>query len=148
MGKQIAKNRRAFHDYEILESIEAGIELKGTEVKSIRQGNVNLKESFARIMNNELYLFNCHISVYSHGNINNHEPTRDRKLLLHRKEINKLIGKVHQKGLSLIPTAMYFKKNRVKVSLALGKGKKMHDKRESIKKKDVEREESRHKINM
>lgn len=142
------RNRKAFYDYEILEKWEAGIELKGTEVKSIREGRVDIKDAFARVFKNELWLMNCHINPYSHGNINNHAPLRDRKLLMHRNEIDKLIGKTNKKGFVIVPLAMYFKHGRVKVELGLGKGKKYFDKRESIKKKDIQREESRHTIRM
>lgn len=147
-GKIIATNRRATHDYFILEKYEAGIVLKGTEIKAIRQGKVNIKESFARIIKGELYLINMHIGHYSHGNIYNHEPLRDRKLLMHKKEIAKLVGKLSQKGLTLIPLSLYFKKNIVKVELALAKGKKLYDRREDIKKRDLQREERRYKIDI
>ncbi len=147
-GKIIATNRKATHDYFIIEKYEAGIALTGTEIKAIRQGKVNIKESFARIIKGEVYLLNMHIGHYSHGNIYNHEPLRDRKLLLHKKEIAKLIGKLSQKGLTLIPLSLYFKKNFVKVELALAKGKKLYDRREDIKKRDLQRQEKRYKINM
>jgi SsrA-binding protein len=147
-NKLIAKNRKAFHDYEILESVEAGIALLGTEVKSIRAGRIDIKDAFARIFREEVYLRNAHISPYSHGNINNHEPLRDRKLLLNRVEINRLIGKMNKKGLALIPISMYFKDGRVKVEIALAKGKREYDRREDIKKKDIQREESRYDIKM
>lgn len=146
--KIIATNRKATHDFFILEKYEAGIVLNGTEIKAIRQGKVNIKESFARIIKGEVYLINMHIGHYSHGNIYNHEPLRDRKLLMHKKEIAKLIGKLSQKGLTLIPLSLYFKKNLVKVELALAKGKKLYDRREDIKKRDLQREEKRYKINM
>jgi len=146
--KYIAQNRKARHNYQILETFEAGIELQGTEVKSIREGRVNLKDGFARIMKGELFLLNMHISPYDHGNIHNHDPLRTRKLLMHKKEISRLIGKTSQKGLSLVALSLYFKKQRVKVELALAKGKKTHDKRESIKKKDIEREERRHGLRL
>jgi SsrA-binding protein len=147
-NEKTIKNRKAFYDYEILEKYEAGIELKGTEVKSIREGRVDIKDSFARIFRNELWLMNAHINPYSHGNINNHDPLRDRKLLMHRSEIIRIITKMNKKGLALIPLAMYFKAGRVKVEIALAKGKKFYDKRESIKRQDIIREEGRHKINM
>jgi len=147
-NQKIAENRKAFHDFSILESMEAGIALKGTEIKSIRQGKVNLRDGFARMIKGEIILFNVHISEYTHGNINNHSPLRDRKLLLHREEIDRLIGKMNKGGLTLVPISMYFKKGRVKVQLGLCKGKKEFDKRESIKKKDIAREEARYKINM
>ncbi len=147
-GNIITTNRKALHDYFILEKYEAGIALKGTEIKAIRQGKVNIKESFARIIKGEVYLINMHIGHYSHGNIYNHEPLRDRKLLMHKKEIAKLIGKLSQKGLTLIPLSLYFKKNLVKVELALVKGKKLYDRREDIKKRDLQREEKKYKIDM
>ncbi len=146
--KAATKNRKAFHNFEILESLEAGIALQGTEVKSIRDGKVNLKDSFARIIKGEAYLINCHISQYSHGNINNHNPVRDRKLLLHKSEINRLIGKMNKKGLTLVPLSMYFKGGRVKVEIALAKGKREYDHREDIKKRDLLREEKRYKISL
>ena len=148
MVTTISKNRKAWHDYHIIESFEVGIELKGTEVKSIRAGNVNLKESFARLLKGELYLMNMHINPYDHGNIHNHDPIRNRKLLMHKKQINKLIGKMVPQGLSLVPLSLYFKKKLVKVELALAKGKKHHDKRETIKKRDIEREERRHGLRL
>jgi SsrA-binding protein len=144
----ISTNRKAYYDYEILDKFEAGIALKGTEIKSIREGRVNIKDSFARVVKEEVFLMNMHISPYSHGNIQNHDPLRTRKLLLHRNEINKLLGTLTKKGLALIPLSLYFKKNRVKVELALAKGKKEYDRREDIKKKDILREERRYKINM
>ncbi len=117
-------------------------------MKSIRNGKVQIREGFARMMKDELFLFNVHISAYSHGNINNHDELRIRKLLMHRKEINKFIGKLHKSGLTLVPLSMYFKRGRVKVEIGLCKGKKEFDKRETIKKRDIEREESRHNIKM
>lgn len=148
MEKIIATNKKATHDYFILEKYEAGIVLKGTEIKSIRQGKVNLRDSFARIVKGEIFLMNMHISPYTHGNVFNHDPLRDRKLLLHKKEIARLAGKVAQKGLALVPLSLYFKNSRVKVELALVKGKKLYDKREDIKKRDLQRIEKRYKINM
>jgi SsrA-binding protein len=148
MEKIIATNRKATHDYFILEKYEAGIVLKGTEVKSIRQGKVNLRDSFARIIKGEIFLMNMHISPYTHGNVFNHDPLRDRKLLMHKKEIARLAGKVAQKGLALVPLTLYFKDGRVKVELALVKGKKLYDKREDIKKRDLQRMEKRYKIDM
>lgn len=133
-------NRRASFDYEILDTFEAGIVLKGTEIKSIRNGHANLKDSYAIIRNNEIFLLNMHISPYEHGNIFNHDETRTRKLLMHKKEIVKLNGKLQLEGLTLIPLKLYFKKNKVKILLGLAKGKKNYDKRETIKKKDIERE--------
>ena len=133
-------NRKAKYDYNILEEIECGIELVGTEVKSIRKGSVNLKDSYAIIKNGEAYLLNTHISLYEEGNIFNHEETRTRKLLLHKKEILKLNDKIRIEGYTLIPLKMYFVKNKVKVLLGICKGKKLYDKRETIKKRDMERE--------
>ena len=133
-------NRKAKYDYNILEEIECGIELVGTEVKSIRNGSVNLKDSYAIIKNGEAYLLNTHISLYEEGNIFNHEETRTRKLLLHKKEILKLNDKIRIEGYTLIPLKMYFVKNKVKVLLGICKGKKLYDKRETIKKRAMERE--------
>ena len=132
-------NRKAKFDYTILEEIEAGMVLKGTEVKSIKDGKANIKDSYAIIKNGEVYLLNMHISEYKEGNIFNHEETRTRKLLLHKKEILKLRDKVDLQGLTLIPLKVYFKKNKVKVLLGLAKGKKTYDKRESIKERDIKR---------
>ena len=139
MGKLIAKNPNARHNYTIEETIEAGIVLSGTEIKSIRAGKVNLKDSYAGIKNGEVYVYSMHISPYEHGNIFNKNPLRDRKLLLNKREINKLIGLTKQKGYSLVPINLYFKGNLVKVELGIGKGKKLYDKREDIAKKDAER---------
>jgi len=139
-NKYITVNRKARHDYFIYETFEAGIVLQGTEVKSLREGRVNLRESFAKIESEEVFLVGCHINPYSHGNYTNHDPIRDRKLLLHRKEIQKLIGKTAERGYTLVPLSMYFKKGRAKVQIGLAKGKKLYDKREAIKKKDLERE--------
>lgn len=138
MNKLIAKNPVAKHNYTIEETIEAGIVLSGTEIKSIRQGKVNLKESYANIKNGEVYIYSMHISPYEHGNIYNKDPLRDRKLLLTRREINKLIGKIQTKGYSLIPVSLYFKGSIVKVELGLGKGKKLYDKRQDIAKRDAQ----------
>ena len=137
--KTVANNKKAFYDYHIMEKWEAGIALHGTEVKSIRNGSVNIKDAFAKVVNGEIYLMNAHISPYSHGNLNNHEPLRDRKLLLHKIEIERLIGKMAKKGFSLIPLSVYFKKGKIKVEIALGKGKKEYDRRADIKKKDIQR---------
>ena len=137
--KTIAKNPNAYHNYEILEKIECVIVLYGTEIKSIRKGKVNLKDSFARIHNGECFVIGMHISPYEFGNINNKDPLRDKKLLLNKSEINKLIGKVQTKGYSLVPISIYFKGSLVKLELGIGKGKKLYDKRESIAKKDAER---------
>ena len=138
--KVIATNKKAFHDYFILETFEAGIVLKGTEVKSVKQGRINLKDSYAKIKNGEIFLFNTHISPYKHGNVFNHDPRRTRKLLLNRKEIDRITGKVNEKGLTLVPLKVYLKKGLVKVELGLCKGKKLYDKREEIKRRDMERE--------
>ena len=142
--KLICNNKKAYHDYFIEEKLEAGVMLRGTEVKSLRDGRVNLQDSYASVDGEEVFLHHCHISPYSHGNIMNHDPLRPRKLLLHRKEINKLIGKTQQKGLTLIPLRIYFSKNgRAKVELALAKGKKQYDRRESIKAREAGREVER-----
>ncbi len=138
--KHIAENRKAFHDYHILETFEAGIVLVGTEVKAIREGGANLRDSFARVEDGEIWVYNLHINAYSHRGYADHEPTRRRKLLLHRQEIRKLIGKTVEKGMTLVPTKLYFKNGHVKVALGLAKGKQAHDKRESIKKREVDRE--------
>lgn len=138
--KSIAENRKAFHDYHILETYEAGLALLGTEVKAIREGNVNLRDSYASVEDGEVWLFNVHINPYSHRGYADHEPTRRRKLLLHRREIRKLIGRTVERGLTLVPTRLYFKNGHVKVSLALARGKQAHDKRETVKKRDADRE--------
>ena len=137
--KIIAKNSNAYHNYTIDDTIEAGIELTGTEIKSIRNGKINLKDSYANIKDGECYIYGMHISPYEFGNINNKDPLRDRKLLLNRFEINRLIGKIQQKGCSLIPISLYFKGSLVKVELGIGKGKKLYDKREDLAKKDAQR---------
>ncbi|MCI7768496.1 MAG: SsrA-binding protein SmpB [Oscillospiraceae bacterium] len=141
--KTIAENRKARHDYFILESYEAGIELVGTEVKAIRQGGVNLKDSWCTIEDGELWVKGMHISPYDHGNIFNRDPMRVRRLLLHKKEINKLFGTIKQEGLTLIPISLYFKGSRVKVQVGLCKGKKLHDKRDAMAaeaaKRDIDR---------
>ncbi|WP_188206637.1 SsrA-binding protein SmpB [Alkalibacillus aidingensis] len=139
----IATNRKARHDYHIEETFEAGMVLKGTEIKSIRAGRVNLKDSFARIHKGEVYVHNLHISEYEQGNQFNHDPTRARKLLLHRKEINQLIGQTQQKGYSLVPLKMYIKNGVAKLLIGLGKGKKKYDKREDLKQKAMKREVER-----
>lgn len=141
--KILAQNRKAYHDYEILETYEAGLVLTGTEVKSCKNGQINLKDSHIRIVNGEAFLLNAHISPYEQGTYTNHEPTRTRKLLLHKKEINKLAGKSQEKGLTIIPLKVYLVKNRIKLEIALAKGKKVYDKREEIRKKDLEKEYSR-----
>jgi SsrA-binding protein len=138
--KSIAENRKAFHDYHILETFEAGVALLGTEVKAIREGNVNLRDSFARVDEGEVWIFNVHINPYSHRGYADHEPTRKRKLLLHRQEIRKLIGRTVERGMTLVPTRMYFKNGHVKVAIGLAKGKQTHDKRETVKKRDADRE--------
>ena len=136
----IADNRKARHDYHILETYEAGIALLGTEVKAIREGRVNLRDSYARTESGEVWMMNVHISPYSHRGYADHAEKRQRKLLLHRDEIRKLIGRTAEKGLTLVPLQMYFKKGRVKVQLALVKGKQLHDKRETLRKREVDRE--------
>lgn len=136
----IAQNKKARHDYFIEQTLEAGIVLSGTEVKSIRQGHVNLKDSYATIENGEVILNGMHVSPYEQGNIFNKDPMRDRKLLLHRAEIHKLIGITQQKGLSLVPLQLYFKNGKVKVELAIAKGKKLYDKRDDIAERDAKRD--------
>ena len=135
----IASNPKAKHDYFIDDTIECGIELIGTEVKSVRQGKVNLKDSYAQIKSGELFICSMHISPYEQGNIFNKDPMRDRKLLVHKKEILKLIGLVKQKGVTLIPLSLYWNKNHIKLELAIARGKKLYDKRQDIAKKDAER---------
>ena len=134
----IAKNKKAFYDYEILEEYETGIVLLGTEVKSARVGQVNLKESHIKIINGEAFLINCHIAPYEQGNINNHDPRRSRKLLLSRRQLNYLSGKVKEQGLTLVPLKVYIKSRRIKVGMALAKGKKLYDKRRALKDKDMQ----------
>ncbi len=136
----IAENRKAFHDFHLLESFEAGLVLLGTEVKAIREGRVNLRDSFARVEDGEVFLYNVNISPYSHRGYADHEPLRRRKLLLHRDQIRKLIGKTVEKGMTLVPTRLYFKNGRVKVAVSLAKGKKDYDKRETIKRREADRE--------
>ena len=136
----IAENRKAHHDYHLLETFEAGVALLGTEVKAIREGRANLRDSFARVDNGEVYLYNVNISPYSHRGYADHEPLRPRKLLLHRTEIRKLIGKTVEKGMTLVPVRMYFKNGRVKVAISLARGKKEYDKRETIKRRESDRE--------
>ena len=136
----IAENRKAFHDYHLLETFEAGIALLGTEVKAIREGRVNLRDSYARLENGEVFLFNVNISPYSHRGYAEHEPLRRRKLLLHRHEIRKLMGKTVERGMTLVPTRLYFKNGRVKVAISLAKGKKEYDKRETVKRREADRE--------
>ena len=139
-GKIITVNRKARHDYFVLETFEAGIELVGTEVKSIRQGGVNLKDSWCSVDDGELFIKGMHISPYEKGNIFNKDPFRVRKLLMHKREIMRLFGKIKQEGLTLIPLSLYFKKSNVKVEIALCKGKQLHDKRDDIAKRDAKRE--------
>ncbi len=136
----VVSNRKAFHDYFIEETLEAGIVLAGTEVKSLREGRINLKDSFARVEKGEVLLYNCHISPYSHGNLSNHDPTRTRKLLLQRREIERLLGKAQQKGYTLVPLKIYFKRGWAKVEIGLAVGKKLYDKRETESKKSAQRE--------
>ena len=138
--KIISQNKKAYHDYFVDEKYEAGIELFGTEVKSIRAGNVNLKDAYCDIKNGEFFVVGMHVSPYEHGNIFNREPLRNRKLLMHKREIMKLHGLVSQKGLTLIPLSLYFSGSRVKVEVGLCRGKKMYDKRDSIAKHDADRE--------
>jgi len=138
--QNIAENRKAFHDYHIVDTYEAGVVLQGTEVKAIREGNVNLRDSFGRVEDGEVWIYNVHISPYSHRGYADHNPTRRRKLLLHRQEIKKLIGKTVERGMTLVPTRMYFKDGRIKVAISLAKGKKAHDKRETIKRRETDRE--------
>ena len=136
----IAENRKAHHDYHLLETFEAGLVLLGTEVKAIREGRVNLRDSFARVEDGEVFIYNMNVSPYSHRGYATHEPLRRRKLLLHREEIRKLIGKTVEKGMTLVPVRMYFKNGRVKVAVSLAKGKKDYDKRETIKRRETDRE--------
>jgi len=138
MSKLICKNPTAKHNYIIEDTLETGIVLSGTEIKSIRNGKVNLKDSYANIKNGELFIYNLHISPYEYGNIYNKDPIRDRKLLANKREINKLIGLIKQKSYSLVPISMYFRGNLVKVELGVGKGKKLYDKRREIAKKDAD----------
>jgi SsrA-binding protein len=141
--ESIAKNRRARHDYTILDTFEAGLVLTGSEVKSLRDGKANLSDSYGIVRDGEIYIINLHISVYDRASYNNHEPTRTRKLLLHKREIGRLIGAIERQGLTLVPLELYFKRGIAKVVLALGKGKKLHDKREDAKSKDADREMAR-----
>ncbi|MDP7530334.1 MAG: SsrA-binding protein SmpB [Candidatus Scalindua sp.] len=136
----VSTNKKARFNYEIIEKIEAGIALKGTEVKSIRNRNVSIGESYAQIKDDEVFLHNLHISPYEQGNRENHDPIRVRKLLLHKREIKKLVARTQQKGLSLVPLSIYLRKGKIKVELGIGRGKRLVDKREAIKKKTIERE--------
>ena len=138
--KDTAVNRQAFHNYEIIEKFEAGIVLTGTEIKSAREGKVNLKDSYGMVKAGEVWLLNCHISPYSHGNYANHDPLRTRKLLLKRSEIHRLIGRTTERGLTLVPLRMYLKEGRLKCEIALAKGRKVHDKREVSKQKTIDKE--------
>ncbi|HYA43259.1 MAG TPA: SsrA-binding protein SmpB [Syntrophobacteraceae bacterium] len=148
--KIVSQNRKAFHDFEIGERFEAGIVLLGTEVKSLREGRANLKDSYARVKRNEVFLFGLHISPYSHASFENHDPERTRKLLLHKSEIKRLLGKTQERGFSLVPLKLYFREGKAKVEIALARGKKEYDKRESLKRKEEARELDRlrkhHKI--
>ena len=144
MEKVVATNRKAYYDYHILDKYEAGMSLVGTEVKSLREGRANLKDSYALIKDGEAFLLNCHISPYSHGNIQNHDPVRTRKLLLHKKEISKLWGKMSQQGFTLVPLKIYFKDGKAKVEIGVAKGKRQYEKRASIKEKEAKREIERH----
>ncbi len=138
--KLIAANRKAYHDYFILDKFEAGIVLLGTEVKAAREGRMNLKDSYAAVRQGEAFLMNCHIGPYSHGNRENRDPTRTRKLLLHAREIRRLAGKVQEKGLTLVPLRAYLKRGRIKVELGVARGKKLIDKRETERRKEIDRE--------
>jgi SsrA-binding protein len=138
--KNVTENRKAFHDYHILESFEAGIALLGTEIKAIREGRVNLRDSFGKVEGGEVYAMNIHISPYSHRGYADHEPLRRRKLLLHKQEIRKLVGKTTERGMTLVPLRLYFKNGRVKMAIGLAKGKKDYDRRETIKRRETERE--------
>ncbi len=139
----LATNRQAFHNYFIEDRIEAGIALLGTEVKSLREGRANLKESYAMVRQGEVWLLNCHISPYSHGNLNNHEPLRERKLLFHREEIRRIDRKRRIQGLTLVPLRLYIRNGKIKVELGTARGKKLYDKREAIKRRDLDRESRR-----
>lgn len=141
--KIVAKNKRARFEYEILEIFEAGIVLTGTEIKSVRANQVNLRQSFVRHAEGELWLVDAHIAEYKHGNRENHDPTQPRKLLLHRREINKIVDQLNQKGLTVVPTRMYLKKGLAKVEIGLGRGKKLHDKRKDIATRDANRQMER-----
>jgi SsrA-binding protein len=139
-SRNIATNRRARHEYEILDTVEAGLVLRGTEVKSLRDSQVTFKDAYATIRNGEAWLLACHINPYSHGTDANHDPERDRKLLLHRREISRLAGKIAERGLTIIPLRLYLKAGRVKIELGLARGRKLHDKRSAIKEREVVRE--------
>ena len=139
----VARNKRARHDYHILDSWEAGLVLTGTEVKALRAGKANLTDAYGHVRDGEVFLLNLHIGQYEQGNVFNHEPTRTRKLLMHKREIRRLIGSVEREGLTLVPLDLYFKQGKAKVTLALGKGKKQHDKRDDLRRRDDEREMAR-----
>ncbi len=141
--ESIAKNRRARHDYTILDTYEAGLVLSGSEVKSLRDGKANLSDAYGIVRDGEIFIINLHISPYERASYNNHEPTRTRKLLLHKREIGRLIGAIERQGLTLVPLELYFKRGIAKVAIALGKGKKLHDKREDAKARDADREIAR-----
>lgn len=141
--KVVTQNKKAFHDYFILDTYEAGIELKGTEIKSVRLGHVNLKDAFIRFKNDESFIENMHIAPYEQGNIFNHEPLRNRKLLLHKKQIKKLQREVKENGLTVVPTKLYFNTSKLKVEIALARGKKLYDKRQDLKAKDAKRDMER-----
>ena len=141
--KVIATNRKAYHDYEILETYEAGIVLRGTEVKSLRESQVNFKDCYAAVDNGEAWLIGCYISPYHHGTDANHDPERRRKLLLHRREISRLLGKTAERGLTLVPLRLYFKSGRAKLEIGLGRGKKLHDKRSALRERETRREMER-----
>lgn len=140
MSKDVAVNRQAFHNYDIIEKFEAGMALTGTEIKSAREGRVNLKDSYGIVKTGEIWLLNCHISPYSHGNYANHDPLRTRKLLMRRAEINRLIGRTTERGLTLVPLRVYLKDGRLKCELALAKGRKTYDKREVSRQKTIDKE--------
>lgn len=141
--KIVSQNKKAFHDYFILETYEAGIVLQGTEIKSVRKGSVNLKDSFIRIKNDEAFIENMHIAPYEQGNRFNHEPLRTRKLLLHKKQIKKLQKEIKENGLTIVPTKLYFNTSKLKVEIALARGKKLYDKRQDLKAKDAKRDVER-----
>lgn len=141
--KVVTQNKKAFHDYFILDTYEAGIELKGTEIKSVRLGHVNLKDAFIRFKNDEAFIENMHIAPYEQGNIFNHQPLRNRKLLLHKKQIKKLQREVKENGLTVVPTKLYFNTSKLKVEIALARGKKLYDKRQDLKAKDAKRDMER-----
>lgn len=139
-GKLIAQNKKARHDYSVVDTMEAGIVLQGTEIKSIRNGRINLKDGFARVRNGEVYLYNVHISPYDQGNLFNHDPTRTRKLLLHKKQIAKLTSETKTTGITLVPLKVYIKNGFAKVLIGIAKGKKTYDKREDLKRKEIDRQ--------